>query len=59
MNKIAYAYLYTRHGARNYLDEGVLDLESLQIDVASLPVEPNELTPQGMRQKYLKGKYNR
>ena len=47
---MAFVFEFVRHGARAPLERKDLDLFS---------VERSQLTPEGMRQRYLLGQYNR
>ena len=57
MDKMAFAYHISRHGARS-LDE-LGDLKEYGYDGRGFTVEKGELTPTGMRQRYMKGRQNR
>ena len=39
--------------------DGLFDVSLFGVDASKFPVESGELTPQGMRQRYLKGRVNR
>ena len=47
MNSMAYAYHISRHGARSLAV--LVDVTMFGVDLSDFPVEPGELTPQGMR----------
>ena len=60
--KMAFAYLQSRHGARAPTVEGSnikLFLDLFLDDVQQFKVGNDMLTAQGMRQRYLKGRKNR
>ena len=48
--KIAFVFELVRHGARGPFDDHKID---------EFPVGEGQLTPEGMRQRYLLGRYNR
>ena len=54
--KLEFAFLLSRHGARTF-DSGALEKGLLQDGEFSKG--PGMLTASGMRQRYLKGRYNR
>lgn len=59
-NVLAYAFMFNRHGARvPLLDFDPTVVELFAEDIAKFPVEVEMLTPSGMRQMYLKGRYNK
>lgn len=51
-----FAYHQNRHGARAPQDEVLAEFSE---DVKRFPLGAENLTTQGMRQRYLKGRYNR
>ena len=57
MDKMAFVFHQTRHGARAI--QSSADMSLFADDLAALPAEVGMLTPQGMRQRYLKGRSNR
>lgn len=59
-NVLAYAFNFNRHGARApRIDNVGIDVSIFADDMVLFPVEFEMLTPSGMRQRYLKGRYNR
>ena len=58
-NVMAFAFMFNRHGARIPLLDFSMDESLFADDMALFPVELEMLTPSGMRQRYLKGRYNR
>ena len=55
--KQAFAFLLNRHGAR--APQWNMDKKYFADDFAQFTVAHDNLTPSGMRQRYLKGRYNR
>ena len=54
--KLAFAFLLSRHGARAPQENMSTGL--FADDLAEFSVAHDQLTPSGMRQRYLKGRYN-
>ena len=54
---LEFAFVYTRHGARVFHNEDEMGL--FNDDLHEFRVGPEMLTQTGMRQRYLKGRYNR
>ena len=57
MNSLEFVYNISRHGARSLAV--LVDLSIFGVDMSQFTVELGELTPLGMRQRYLKGCLNR
>ena len=56
-HQLEFAFLFSRHGARVFHFDA--DMSLFEDDLAQFNKGVEMLTPQGMRQRYLKGRYNR